>query len=557
MEPGKPVTKHAILAALGLGIVPPALVLWTTPAHSELAVVEVWKPLDLPIAAVALALWLGAVFFLRPPVFPRFPRRFCLILAFLLAAASTTLSASVLPTTVSNDERAYLLQAEMFAAGRLSLPLTEPREALRRRQIHEDVSRGVVYSKYLPGAAAALVPGVLLGQPALMVLVAGLLDILLTAAVARRLGLADPGLAALLLAGCPLFLLLQTSFQSELFTLPAALAGYLAVLRARSQGSRRFVWGAAVGACSGWIFLTRPVTGLLFAVAMGLGLLVPGPERRGPGLRALSGAVLAGAFFFAAMLLYNRALTGDPLQTPYGAYASAFSPWDVFPLFRSEFIHAPFAAFAEGLLRQLARWQPALFGVFGAAGLGVWGLWRMRRRDGGAGLVFVLLLPLVYALHWYPGHAAYLGPIYGFEGLGLMIVAALAVLEDAPEGWLRCLPPLALAAGLALFVYRFSFIQDQAELRAAPQTAALVADLPDDAVVLLPWFHNPQRREKSQRWYTPSRPPFSDGVVYLRQLDRKASTRAAIGAYGLADRPIFRFVPDELGPGGDLIPYDP
>jgi hypothetical protein len=290
---------------------------------------------------------------------------------------------------------------------------------------------------------------------------------------------------------------------------------------------------------------------------MALGLLAPGPERRGPGLRALSGAALAGAPFLALMLLYNRALTGDPLLTPYTAYATSFSPWDVYPSFRSEFIHAPFAAFAEGLFRQLARWQPVLFGVFGAAGLGVWGLWRMRRRDGGAGLVFVLLLPLAYALHWYPGHAAYLGSVYGFEGLGLLIVAALAVLEDAPEGWLRSLPPLALTAGVALFVYRFSFIQDQAALRAAPQTAVRVAGPPDDAVVLLPWFHNPERQEKSRRWYTPSHPPFSEGVVYLRQLDRKASTRAAIDAYGLADLPIFRFVPDELGPGGDLVPYDP
>ena len=307
-----------------------------------------------------------------------------------------------------------------------------------------------------------------------MVLVAGFLDLLLAAAVARRLGLANPRLAALLLAGCPLFLLLQTSFQSQVFALPAALAGYLAVLRARSEEGRRFGWGAAVGACSGWIFLTRPLTGLLFAAAMVPGLLAPGPERRAPGLRALSGAVLGGLPFLAVMLLYNRTLTGDPLQTPYAVYAAARSPWDVYPLFRSEAIHAPFTAFVQGLFRQLARWLPALFGILGAVGLGVWGLWRVRRRDGGAGLAFVVLLPLAYALHWYPGHWAYLGPVYGFEGLGLLIVAALAALEDAPEGWLRSLPPLALAAGVALFVYRFPFIQEQAEKRAAPQTAAAI-----------------------------------------------------------------------------------
>jgi hypothetical protein len=554
MQAARPVTTRAILAAIGLGIPPVVVGLWALPEASELPEVEIWKSLDLPIAAAALCLWTIAAVFTQPP---RFPRRLCLPLAFFLAAAPTALSVWALPTTVSNDERAYLLQAEMMAAGRLSLPLVEPREALRRMQIHEDPERGVIYSKYPAGAAAALVPGVWVGLPAVMVLVAGLLDLLLAAALARQLGLAHPGLAALLLASCPLFLLLQTSFQSEVFTLPAALAGYLSVLRARSEASRRLALGAAVGACSGWIFLTRPLTGVLFAAAMLLGLLAPGPDRRAPGLRALSGALVGGLPFLALMLLYNRSLTGDALQTPYEAYAAAFSPWDVYPLFRSEIVSAPYTAFAHGLLRQLARWLPVLFGVLGGAGLGVWGLWRMRRRDGGSGLALVVLLPLAYALHWYPGHWAYLGPVYGFEGLGLMIVAALALLEDAPEGWLRSLPPLAAAAGVALFLYRYPYIQEQAEKRTAPQTAAAAAGLAEDAVVLLPRFHNPERQKRSRMLYTPSRPPLSDGIVYLRQLDRRAQTRAALNDLGLAGRPVFRFVPDEVEPGGHLEPYDP
>ena len=138
MEAGRPVSARAVLAALGLGILPLALAFWIVPAASELPEVEILKSLDLPIAAAALAVWLAAAFFLRPP---RFPRRLCLPLAFLLAAAPTALSALRLPTTVSNDERAYLLQAELLAAGRLSLPLEEPREALRRRQVHEDARR--------------------------------------------------------------------------------------------------------------------------------------------------------------------------------------------------------------------------------------------------------------------------------------------------------------------------------------------------------------------------------------------------------------------------------
>jgi hypothetical protein len=553
-EAGRPVTTRAVLAALVLGIAPITLVRWLLPTATELPQVEIWKPLDIPIAAAALGLWLFAVVSLR---LPRIPPRVCRPLALALAAAPTLLSALCLPTTVSNDERAYILQAEMLAAGRLSLPLVEPREALRRRQIHEDPERRRLYSKYPPGTAAALAPGARLGLPAVMVLAAGLLDLLLIAALARQLGLADPWLAALLLASCPLFLLLQTSFQSQVFTLPAALAGYLALLRAREQNGRRFGWGAAAGACSGWIFLTRPLTGLVFAAAMLPGLLVRGPETRAPGLRAVSGAVLGGLPFLALLLLYNRSLTGDALQTPYGAYAAAFSPWDVYPLFRSDYIHAPATAFFQSLFQQLGRWLPALFGILGAAGLGAWGLWRLRRSDGGAGLALLLLLPLAYAFHWYPGHWAYLGPIYGFEALGLMIVAALVLLEDAPEGWSRSLAPLAVAAGVALAIYRFPFIQAEAEQRAAPRTAAVAAGLPEGAVVLLPWFHNPERQERSRMRYTPSRPPFSDvsEIVYLRELGRAAHTRAALDTLGLADRPIFRFLPGLVEGSGHLLPY--
>jgi hypothetical protein len=57
--------------------------------------------------------------------------------------------------------------------------------------------------------------------------------------------------------------------------------------------------------------------------------------------------------------------------------------------------------------------------------------------------------------------------------------------------------------------------------------------------------------------YTPSRPPLSDGVVYLRQLEGKAKTRASLETLGLAGRPVFRFVPDDVGGGGRLDPYDP
>lgn|GEM_PF-826268 len=554
MQAARPVTTRAIVAGVGLGLVPVAVAFRVIPTETELPAVDVLQPLDLPIAAAALCAWLLAAVFLRPP---RLPAKLALPLALSLAAAPVFVSQSLLPTPVSNDERAYLLQAEMFAAGRLSLPLVEPGEMLRRRQIHEDPVRGVIYAKYPPGTAAALAPGVLVGLPSAMVAVAGCIAVLLVAAIARRFGIADPGTAALLFASCPLFLLLQTSFQSQVFTLPAVLAGYLALLNARAAGGRGFGWGVVLGVCAGWVFVTRPLTGLVFAFAMSPGLVVSGRGRRAPGLRAIAGAVLGGLPGVVILLVYNRTLTGDALLTPYALYAAEFSPWDVYPLFRAQHFADPSLAIMQNLFRQLVRWLPALFGVLGAASLGFWGLWKFRRRDGGAGFTFAVALPLAYSFHWYPGHWATLGPIYAAESLGFLVLAVVALLENAPPGWRRSLPPIALAAGTALFVYRFALIEEQASLRVAPQAVAAAAAPTPDAVVLLPRFHKAEKHERSMNRYTPSRPPFDHGIVYLRQLDSPARTRAGLEAFGLSDRSVYRFVPDESGFGGRLDPVDP
>jgi hypothetical protein len=166
-------------------------------------------------------------------------------------------------------------------------------------------------------------------------------------------------------------------------------------------------------------------------------------------LAGIGGAVAGGAPFLALALLYNRALTGDAFHTPYAAYAAKFSPWDVYPYFQLEQVTEPVAIAVRALVRQSARWTPALFGLLGAMALGFWGLWRLRRRDGGAALALAALLPLAYSLHWYPGHWAYLGPLYSYEVLGFMTIGALHVLDAAPPRWRAALVPAALVGGVA------------------------------------------------------------------------------------------------------------
>ena len=89
-----------------------------------------------------------------------------IILAVMLASMPTIVS-SFDPGPVTNDERAYLMQAELFSAGQLSEPLAEGElsRAFNRRQVYEDEEKGIRFSKYSPGTSIAMIPSALFGWP--------------------------------------------------------------------------------------------------------------------------------------------------------------------------------------------------------------------------------------------------------------------------------------------------------------------------------------------------------------------------------------------------------
>jgi len=544
MQARPAVSPRALAAVLLLGSLPWLAFRLAFPAQAGIG------PLDLPIAAggLVLLLLLGSSRLRLPD-----PERFPLWGAALLALVPAFLAAADLPAPITNDERSYLYQAELLGEGRLAEPLSAAPAALSRRQVLDDSGTGLRYSKYPPGTALALTPGVLFGQPALMTALAALLDLLLLAALARRLGLSHPRLAPLLLAVSPFFLLVQTSFQSEVFTLPAVLAGYFCLLQVRSPSARRpLAWAMGVGACTGWILLARPLTGAVLALAFLPGLAPAAGAVRGGRGRAVLAAALAGLPFVLILLAANKVWTGDWFSAPYEVYAHRFGPFD--PAGRPVDVYGR-GDFVPGLLRQGARWSVTLLGLLGGVGLGFWGLGRLRKRDGGSGLLVAVLLPVAYAFHWYPGHWAYLGPLYCLESLGLLLLGTLHLLDSLSEGWRRSFFWVAVLAGAALFGVRYGDIREQALLRSAPQRAAQAAGVPRRAVVLLPWFADPARRERSFKFYTPSRNPREEQPCFVREGPDPDRTREALQRLGLGGRPVFRFVPGD-GESGRLVPFD-
>lgn len=499
---------------------------------------------DLLLPCGGALLWLLALRFL-PERLPRPGGAATLGLAAALAALPALVGAARLEVPITNDEQAYLLQAEIFAEGRLAEPMPAAPDLWRRRQVYEDRGRGLRFAKYPPGTSAALAPAAALGWPPLAPLLAGVLDVLLVAAIGRRLGLANAPRAALLLAVSPFFLLVQTSFQSELFTAPAVLGAYLCLLRAReaARGRSGAAWAAALGALCGWVFLARPLTGVLLAAAGAVGLF--GARGRSA---ALAGAVAGGLPFLALFLAANAFYTGDPLRTAYDLYAHARGPWadtartqpiDVYG--RGDF----FPMFSD----QVARWSGAMCGVLGGVALGVWGLARLRARDGGAALLFAVAAPFVYAFHWYPGHWAYFGPLYCFESLGLLTLGAAAVLAGLPPRWSRAFVLAAAVAGLTVAAARWPAIAAESELRSAAERT-MREQAPPAAVVLLPL---PSKSSDPLKLWTPSRPPAASGRPALVRNVPGADMQALLRDAGLSGRPLF-FFRHQGGGAGRLEP---
>ncbi|NQU50281.1 MAG: hypothetical protein HQ519_16645 [Planctomycetes bacterium] len=485
-----------------------------------------------------------------------------------LASMSLALLVLIVPTAfvhlrmdapASNDERSYLFQAQVFSEGQLAdnvqgHPMID--FAIRQRQVHDfrDVKRR--FSKYSPATAIALTPGVWLGWPPLMVLLAGIADLIFVSLIARRMGLNKPRMAALVLATSPFFLLVQSSFQSEVFTLPAALAGYLALLKSRQNPKAGPTFSAfLVGLCAGWIFLGRPLTGVVFAAAMALGLWF-GPAA--PRWRGVFSAILGGLPMLFLALAYNRVQTGEWLLSPYQSYAQHFGPWENPGAdFKDRIAIDVYGNgdFLQGILRQLGRWGVAFGGMLGAVGLAWWGLWRTRQRDGGAAAVFALLLPAAYALHWYPGHWGYLGPLYCLESLGMLVVGFLLLMQDSPKAWRNNLVLAVVAWGAILFVLRLQPLQEQVDLRAIPERVAV--EMADDSVLLLPYFENPTMAEPTMKYWTPTRKPAAQRVAIVRELPTLDSTKIALEALGLEGRAVFRLTPSEQGIAGTGYSFVP
>ena len=226
------------------------------------------------------------------------------------------------PLPVIHDEASYLLQADIFARGRWTVPSPPLPEFFE--QPHVQVLPAVA-SKYPPGHALLLAPGALIGFPALVPLLLTGATAALLFALAMRV--ANPWVAVVAWPTwlfAPIVLRFQPSYLSELTTTTVVLSSWWALLSWRE--SRKPGWLLALASCIGWGAITRPLTMLAFAIPIGLVVIMDVVRLRR--WRDFGVAVALGVAILSILPLWSASTTGSWRVTPLGKYRLDYLPFD-------------------------------------------------------------------------------------------------------------------------------------------------------------------------------------------------------------------------------------
>ncbi|MEO5800457.1 MAG: glycosyltransferase family 39 protein [Gemmatimonadales bacterium] len=245
------------------------------------------------------------------------------ILAGILAASLTLWQwGGLRAVPVIHDEAAYLLQADLFAKGHWAQPSPPAAEAFTQPAV---LVTPVLAPKMPPGHALLLIPGMLLHAP-------GLMPMLLVGATAALLALLVRRLAGASAAILSLVLWLtqggqarwRASYFSENTTTLLWLLGWWALWRWRDSGRTR--WLLLVAAATGWGAITRPLTMLVFAIPVGIVVLIDVVRTRR--WAQLGWAMALGTLVLMLVPLQNRMTLGRWNRSPLTLYTRQYIPFD-------------------------------------------------------------------------------------------------------------------------------------------------------------------------------------------------------------------------------------
>jgi hypothetical protein len=223
---------------------------------------------------------------------------------------------------VVHDERAYLLQAEIFARGQWTAP--SPPLATFFEQMHVFI-KPAVFAKYPPAHALTLAPGMWLGLPGLMPALMTAISGALIFWLARRL--ANEWIAFLtwwLWTTAWATLMWSASYLSETTSGAMWLLAVWATIR-WLDASRRG-WLLVVAAALAWGFEARPLTMAVLTLPLAVAIL-----RRVKATgdwRSLAAPIVLGTAIFGLGPVWNHRTLGNWQSDPYPFYSRVYFPFD-------------------------------------------------------------------------------------------------------------------------------------------------------------------------------------------------------------------------------------
>jgi len=372
----------------------------------------------------------------------------------------------------SGDEYAYLLSAQLFAEGRLSVPSPEPREFFN---LYHVVNDGRYYGKYPPGWPLILAAGVASGTPWLVNPILGALALLVVHRMTLRSFSRETANATLLATAANPFLILNSasyfSHPACLLAISLAAAAAFRCLEAPARRAPYLVLGGALGAA----FLIRPFTSVVLGTAC-VGWLVgsaASTRRLGAVAKGLALALAPLMLGVAVFLAYDALQTGHPLRQPFLVYDPSNRPF----LLRWGWREA-LGTNADALVR-LNLWIPLSL-VFAIAA----GVRRDTRRDPRVVLLLACVASMSSAyLFFHSGSGNQYGPRYLYE----VSFALFIVMGFVTTLWKRYVAvPLLLIAGLNVAALVDRSVYHAAQVRERMSVYSLVEERGlSDAVVFL------------------------------------------------------------------------
>jgi hypothetical protein len=249
-------------------------------------------------------------------------RRGPLVVAIISIAVVWITWDGIVPVPKVHDENSYLLQADIFARFRWTVP--SPPIPDFWEQPHVQIEPAVA-SKYPPGHALLLSLGSMVGFRALVPLLLAGLTAELVFLLATRLTDVWRGLLTWLAwLTAPIVLRFQPSYFSEVTTTPLVLMSWWLLLNWRDD--HRLKWLLAMALAIGWGAITRPLTMLAFAIP--IGVVVTMDTVRLKLWRDLSAAVAVGIAVLAILPLWSAKTTGDWRVSPITKYRLDYLPFD-------------------------------------------------------------------------------------------------------------------------------------------------------------------------------------------------------------------------------------